>query len=169
MTNKPLEIEYKFLIEMPDLKVISAQPQFRKKKLCQLYLQLPEYRCRIRKTEEKGKLTFCKTFKQDVTSLTRIEIEETITEAEFNELSAYIARGTAPIEKTRYTFSYDGYTLELDVFPFWSDLAFLEIEVESEDVTPPLPPFIKVIKDVSDDKSFRNSTLARRIFEGTLI
>lgn len=175
MKNKPLEIEYKFLIEMPDLALLREQPQFREKKLCQLYLELPDNigeiskRCRIRKTEEDGKVTFRKTFKQDVTSLTRIEIEEEIDEAEFEELSKFIADGTSPIEKTRYTFIYKGYTLEVDVFPFWSDLAFLEIEVESEEVKPPLPPFIKVIKDVSSDKNYRNASLARRIFEGSLI
>ena len=70
MENKPLEIEYKFLIEMPHLNILEAQPEFKSKKLCQMYLELPEgfsefgTRCRIRKTEEEGKITFYKTFKK---------------------------------------------------------------------------------------------------------
>ncbi len=174
MNNKPLEIEYKFLIEMPDLKVLSAQPQFREKKLCQMYLELPAgfselgTRCRIRKTEENGKISFRKTFKKDVTELTRIEIEEEIAENEYTSLSKFLRKGTAPVEKTRFTFFYEGYTCEVDVFPFWETQAFLEIEVESESVIPPVPDFIKVIKDVSKDKKYRNSALAKGIFDGTL-
>lgn len=175
MKNKPLEIEYKFLIEMPDVKVLEAQPEFKAKKLCQMYLELPENstgfgkRCRIRKIEEKDKTTYIKTFKKDVTNITRIEVEEEISEAEFERLSEFLSKGTAPVEKTRYTFFYEGYTCEVDVFPFWNDKAFLEIEVESEKVKPPIPPFINVIKDVSTDKMYRNSVLAQMIFRGTII
>ena len=174
MDKKPLEIEYKFLIEMPDLEVLSAQPEFKEKKLCQMYLQLPTHfsefgtRCRIRKVEENGKKTYYKTFKKDVTGLTRIEIEEEISEAEFTGLSKFLSKGTAEISKTRYTFFYEGYTCEVDIFPFWKDKAFLEIEVESENILPPVPPFIKVIKDVSADKTYRNSALAQMIFQGTI-
>ncbi|MBQ7809420.1 MAG: CYTH domain-containing protein [Clostridia bacterium] len=175
MENKPLEIEYKFLIEMPCLKTLEAQPEFKAKKLCQMYLELPEglsefgRRCRIRKIEENGKLTYCKTFKKDVTGITRIEVEEEISEEEFNTLSKFLKAGTAPIEKTRYTFFYEGYTCEVDIFPFWKDKAFLEIEVESESITPPIPPFINIIRDVSTDKMYRNSVLAQMIFQGTII
>ena len=175
MKNKPLEIEYKFLIEMPDVKILEAQPEFKAKKLCQMYLELPDglsefgKRCRIRKVEEMGKVTYIKTFKKNVTGITRIEVEEEITEGEFAELSAFLKKDTAPVEKTRYTFFYEGYTCEVDVFPFWNDKAFLEIEVESEKVTPPIPPFINVIKDVSTDKNYRNSVLAQMIFKGTTI
>ncbi len=175
MSKQPLEIEFKFLIEMPDIKLIEKQPEFREKKLCQMYLELPQSssefgtRCRIRKTEENGETTFYKTFKKTVTDLTRIEVEEEISDVEFTELSKFIKAGTSPVEKTRYTFFYEGYTCEVDVFPFWDDKAFLEIEVENESVKPPVPPFIKVIKDVSCDKMYRNSVLAQRIFQGTII
>ena len=175
MDKKPLEIEYKFLIEKPDLRVLEAQSQFKEKKLCQMYLELPESsqefgkRCRIRKTEEAGKVTFCKTFKKDVSGLTRIEVEEEIGKDEFEHLSQFILKGYAPVEKIRYTFFYEGFTCEVDVFPFWDNKAFLEIEVESEAVLPPIPDFIKVIRDVSTDKMYRNSVLSQLIFRGTII
>lgn len=173
--NLPLEIEYKFLIEMPDSELLCAQADYREKKLCQMYLELPSglsehgTRCRIRKSEENGKATYFKTFKKAVTEMTRIEIEEEIDEAEYLKLSEYIKKGTAPVEKVRHTFTFEGYTCEIDIFPFWDTRAFLEIEVESEDVLPPVPSFIKIIKDVSKDKNYRNSVIAKRIFEGTSI
>lgn len=174
MNTEPLEIEYKFLIKMPDLKVLSSQPEFKEKKLCQMYLELPlgfsEFgtRCRIRKTEEQGRVTYRKTFKKDITDLTRVEIEEEIKEEEYIELSKFIRKGTAPISKTRLTFFHKGYTCEVDIFPFWNTQAFLEIEVENESVTPPIPDFIKIIKDVSKDKAYRNSSIAGLLFKGTI-
>lgn len=174
MSSTPLEIEYKFLIEIPDFKTLEAQPDFKEKRLCQMYLELPQgfsefgTRCRIRKTEECGKVTYRKTFKKDLTELTRVEIEEEISEQEYTELTKFLRKGTAPVEKTRLTFSFEGYTCEVDIFPFWKSQAFLEIEVESESVIPPIPDFIRVIKDVSKDKNYRNSALAKGIFDGTL-
>lgn len=180
MNNLPLEIEYKFLIEMPDLKKLKEMPDYREMKLTQMYLSLPHgvstfgSRCRIRKIEEQDKVTFVKTFKRDIISdsdsaaLTRVEVEDEITEAEYLSLSAFIRQGMAPVEKTRITFLYESHTLEIDIFPFWQDKAFLEIEVQSEDILPPIPDFIKVIKDVSLDKSYLNSSLATRIFDGSL-
>ncbi len=175
MNNMPLEIEYKFLIEIPDLKVLSAQPDFREKHLTQMYLELPSElnevstRCRIRRVEEQGKISFRKTFKRSLSDLTRVEIEEEISLEEYTLLSRYILEGTAPIEKTRLTFSYEGFTLEVDIFPFWQDKAFLEIEVESESINPPIPSFIKIIEDVSTNKAYRNFNLSKGIFKGTLI
>ena len=174
MNNTPLEIEYKFLILMPDLQVLRKQCDYKEKKLCQMYLELPAgysphgSRCRIRKTEVDGKITYFKTFKKDLDGIRRIEIEEEISEAEFNTLSRYRASDTVPIEKTRHTFTFAGYTCEVDVFPFWSDRAFLEIEVENETTVPAVPSFIEIIKDVSTDKNFRNSVLAKRIFDGSI-
>lgn len=174
MNNMPLETEYKFLIEIPDLKLLSIQPDFREKHLTQMYLELPSElnevstRCRIRRVEEQGKITFRKTFKKSLTDLTRVEIEKEIEEEEYILLSRYILEGTAPIEKTRLTFSYEGFTLEVDIFPFWQDKAFLEIEVESESVKPPVPPFINVLKDVSKDKAYKNFNLAKKLSEGLL-
>ncbi len=175
MNNMPLEIEYKFLIEIPGLRLLSIQPDFREKHLTQMYLSLPSElkevsnRCRIRKVVEDGKVTCFKTFKRSLSDLTRVEIEEEISLEEYTLLSRYILEGTAPIEKTRLTFSYEGFTLEVDIFPFWQDKAFLEIEVESENVKPPIPPFIKVLEDVSKDKAYRNFNLSKGIFKGTLI
>lgn len=174
MNTEPLEIEYKYLIKMPDLKLIAAQRKFRQKELTQLYIELPPHsgefqnRCRIRKSTENGTVKYVKTFKKDISGITRLELEEEISEAEFNRLSAFIQAGTCPVEKRRLSFLYRGFTCEVDIFPFWQDRAFLEIEVESEEVLPELPPFIEVIKDVSKDKSYRNSALARGIFDGTL-
>ena len=64
------------------------------------------------------------------------------------------------IIKDRYCFLYEGQYFELDVFRFWDDRAFLELELKSENQEYKLPPEIKVIEDVSDDYHYKNSYLA---------
>lgn len=167
--NKPLEIEYKYLIKYPDTDTLKAQPEYKKEILLQMYLLLPDEKgnrtkkCRIRRVERDNEVRYIKTFKETITDLTRIEIETEISEEEYNDLSKFINPDTFPINKERHSFSLSGFTYEIDIFPFWQDRAYLEVEVESEDIKPPIPDFIRVIKDVSFDKRYRNSALAANI------
>ena len=51
------------------------------------------------------------------------------------------------------------------MFPFWSDKAFLEVELPSED-TPVTPPdFVRVIREVTDDNRYTNHALAKKLPE----
>jgi len=65
------------------------------------------------------------------------------------------------IQKTRFVFKFNDQVFELDVFkgPL-KGLAILEIELEDMDDTVELPPFLKVIKEVTKDKKFNNFSLA---------
>ena len=167
--NKPLEIEYKYLIKYPDTDTLKDQPDYKKEVMCQMYLLLPDEKgnktkkCRIRRVERDNEVRYIKTFKETIMDLTRIEIETEISEEEYNDLSKFINPDTFPINKERHSFSLLGFTYEIDIFPFWQDRAYLEVEVESEDIKPPIPDFIRVIKDVSFDKRYRNSALAANI------
>ena len=96
-----------------------------------------------------------------------MEIESEISEKEYTDLKKHCREGFGVIEKTRHVFDYKGLTFELDIFPFWNDKAFLEAEVSSEDIEIPIPDFIEVIKEVTEDISYRNSALAVWVFENT--
>lgn len=167
--DKPLEIEYKYLIRYPDIEILKVQSNYQIANMCQMYLELPEgvsehgKRCRIRCSETEPGTLYTKTFKTKLTDMTRIEVESEISKEEFESLSQYIREGYSPIKKQRHSFSMNGFIYEVDVFPFWQDRAFLEIEVESEDVQPPIPDFITIIKDVTSDDRYRNSALAQKI------
>ena len=65
-----------------------------------------------------------------------------------------------PIKKKRYCFLYEEKYFELDIFPFWNDKAFVELEIKYISEQFVLPPEIKVIKDVSEDKHYKNNYLA---------
>lgn len=167
--NKPLEIEYKFLICYPDIATLSSQPDYSCEDITQIYLELPQGMsihgkyCRIRSVNNSKGTKYIRTFKQSITDMTRIEIEDEISEEEFINLSKYIRKGYAPIKKHRHAFSLFGFRYEIDIFPFWSDRAYLEIEVDSESTNPPIPDFISIIKDVTTDKRYRNTSLAQSI------
>ena len=72
------------------------------------------------------------------------------------------------IEKTRYLVPFEGHTLEIDVFPFWNDRAFCECELQSEDEPLPLPDWLHVYREVTDDPRYTNRALARSVPDGIL-
>lgn len=87
----------------------------------------------------------------------RIEKESRISEAEYLES----IKGEKVLYKNRYLIIYGEKCFELDMFPFWSDKALLEIELKSETESFAIPPFLKVFKEVTQDKTYRNSVLSQ--------
>ena len=68
-----------------------------------------------------------------------------------------------PIKKTRYAIPFDGHIVEVDVYPFWSDRAVMEIELLSEDEAYTVPECIEIIKEVTADKRYSNRALSKQI------
>ena len=64
------------------------------------------------------------------------------------------------IRKTRYCVVYNNQYIEIDIYPFSKDKAILEIELNHEQQDIDLPPFIEVIKEVTDDDYYKNINLA---------
>ena len=64
------------------------------------------------------------------------------------------------IRKTRYCLTYESQYFEIDIYPFWNDKAIVEIELSDENTQIAFPPFLKVIKEVTDDKNYSNFALA---------
>ena len=56
---------------------------------------------------------------------------------------------------------YNSEYFELDIYPFWSDRATLEIELLDENQPYTLPDFISVIREVTFEKEYRNFALAQ--------
>ncbi|MBQ4370575.1 MAG: hypothetical protein II784_06185, partial [Oscillospiraceae bacterium] len=99
-----------------------------------------------------------------VSAMTRVEREEHISDEEYRILLSEKRDETLrTIEKTRWRIPWDGHTLEVDVFPFWKKQAFCEIELESEAEEYSLPDYIELIRDVSAEKEYVNSALAKNI------
>lgn len=161
--GKPVEIERKYLIKMPDISVLKAQPNYSRSYIEQAYISGDGKSTggRIRKRQYDDVCKYYKTFKESVSGITRIEIETEISLQEYNALMKNRLEGTRIIEKVRHCFEFAGKIMELDIYSFWDDKASLEVELCSEDENVELPGFIDIIADVSEDKSFSNFSLAK--------
>ena len=158
---EPLEIERKFLIEYPDIKWLEGLANCRKVDIIQTYLTAREGdELRVRQRGENGSYIYYKTLKRSLSGAKRIEIEERLNQEEYLRLLMEADPGKRPIRKTRYCLTWENQYFEIDIYPFWDDKAIMEIELAEETVDIHFPPQIKVIKEVTDDDSYKNASLA---------
>ena len=104
---------------------------------------------------------YFQTTKRMVTGLKRVEVERRLSKDEYLRLLMDADPGCRPIRKTRYCLTYDNQYFEIDVYPFWNDKAVMEIELNDENADVRFPDLIQVIREVTDDPSYKNSALAR--------
>jgi CYTH domain-containing protein len=118
---------------------------------------------RVRQRGEDGHYIYLKTVKRRISGLKRIEIETRITQDEYLSLLMDADTTKRQIRKTRYCMMYENQYFEIDVYPFWTDQAIMEIELSNENDEIRFPKHIKVIKEVTDDDSYKNASLANKI------
>ena len=168
MEDTPYEIERKYLIRMPDLNWLSSVAE--RSHITQTYLLRDEAGMseRVRRRETKGHVVFTHTSKKRVSPVKRIEIEREISRHEYDQLLLRADPDRKVIEKDRYCLLFCGMVYEIDVFPFWNDRAFLEIELKDENQPFPWPDGIVCLREVTEDKRYTNSALARHVPEDEL-
>ena len=158
------EIEIKYLIALPDAAFLRAQPGCEIWEIEQIYLTAePGTTRRIRRVVENGETRYYRTFKRPVSVLTSDEDEGQISREAYEAYRAEADPEKQPILKTRSRVPHAGQVLEFDLYPFWSDRAVMEIELESEAQQPIVPGWVKVLKDVTADYRYKNSQLAKMI------
>lgn len=159
---EPFEIERKFLIEYPDEGELRRLPNCQQVEIIQTYLTINEdVESRVRQRGINGSYIYIQTTKKKVSDLKRMELERRLSKDEYLRLLMDADPNYRPIRKTRYCLTYDNQYFEIDVYPFWNDKAILEIELASEDTEIRFPGQIRVIREVSDDPSYKNAALAR--------
>lgn len=165
MNGKHYEIERKYLIRYPDIQTLLRQKGVEQWEITQIYLTVsgPNETRRIRQIVSGGEIRYYKTFKKRLSDLTNEEDEGEIDQLEYIRLCKEMQPGCKPLGKTRYRIPYQGHVLEFDIYPFWSDRAIMEIELEREDEGAALPDYVRVIRDVSDDPAYKNRQLAERV------
>lgn len=163
--EKHFEIERKYLIRYPDLSLVQAQPNCTAWEIVQIYLteQEPGITRRIRQVTCDGETRYFKTSKRKVNALSCEEVEQEITQDEYIRDARECDPARRPIVKTRYRLPHEGHILELDVYPFWTDRAILEIELDSENEAARIPNYLTVIREVSGELAYKNRQLAVRV------
>lgn len=160
---EPFETERKFLIEYPDINALRENPYCEKIDICQTYiLEDGKEECRVRKRGAEGSYIYFKTAKTRVSDIKRIETEERITRKEYEELLKKADPTRNEIRKTRYCLVSGNMYFEIDVYPFWTDKAIMEIELTDEAQPFSVPENIKIIKEVTEDEAYKNSSLAKK-------
>ena len=159
---EPYEIERKFLIEYPDIMELEKMPNCQRVEIIQTYLKSREgEETRVRQRGIDGDYIYFQTTKKKVTNLKRVEVERRLSKDEYLRLLMDADPACRPIRKTRYCLTYDNQYFEIDVYPFWEHQAIVEIELNDENCEIRFPDKIKVIKEVTEDETYKNASLAR--------
>lgn len=157
----PQKIERKFKIQMPDMKDITIEHQ--SIDIQQHYLKGhgPKKHERIRRRGKQGSHTYYHTTKRYIKKGTKIELEEKISKKRYYDLLNIADQKLFPIIKERICFLWENQYFEMDIFKKnLKGLCILEIEVGSKKQKVKLPPWIKVIQEVTDNKNYNNYELA---------
>lgn len=159
---EPYETERKFLTEYPNIAELENNPNCKRIEIIQTYLNSENgEEIRVRQRGENGNYIYFKTIKKKVNDVKRIEIENRLSKDEYLALLMEADTSKKQIRKTRYCLTYESQYFEIDVYPFWNDKAIVEIELNDENAEIIFPDFIKIIKEVTDDESYKNATLAQ--------
>ncbi len=161
--NRKIEIERKFLIRYPDVEFLQNVPGCVCTMIEQTYLLCDVGSLRVRKSVSDGKVRYFRNLKRNITDISRHEDEKIISEEIYSELLLCADKERKTVAKTRYAIPYMGHIMEIDVFPFWNDRAFLEVELGAEDEEFAVPSYIEIIKEVTQDKRYTNKALAKEV------
>lgn len=156
---EPYEIERKFLIELPDIAWLNKN--CKKTEIIQTYLKSNDDEIRVRQRGINGNYIYTQTIKKNINNIKRIEIEKRLSKDEYLELLMDADTKKHQIRKTRYCLVYKNQYFEIDIYPFWNDKAIVEIELNNENQQIEFPSKLKIIKEVTNDKKYKNSELAK--------
>ena len=161
---EPFEIERKFLIAYPNIKELENMPNCTKVDITQTYLKSEgDTERRVRSRGIDGDYLYYLTEKRKISNLKRIETERKLTQDEYLALLMESDNKLHTIHKTRFCLSENNQYFEIDIYPEWDNQAIMEIELSSEDETIKTPGFIKIIKEVTDDESYKNYQMAKEM------
>jgi CHAD domain-containing protein/CYTH domain-containing protein len=151
----PLEIERKYLLRgLPEMTRATEPLEVE-----QGYLPGALLRERLRRTSLAGEVTCWRSIKAG-RGVTRIEVEEEIAAELFDRLWP-LTEGSRVV-KRRYRIPDGDVVWEIDEF-LERDLVLAEVELETEAMEVTLPDWIRelVVREVTGEAEFLNSTLAR--------
>lgn len=163
MENK--EIERKYLIETPKRDSLAARCSH-VYAMEQTYLRgKAGVTRRVRKRSENGATAYFYTEKEPVSDCTAVEREREISPAAYEALLKERDPALRTIVKTRYCLPWENHLFEIDLYPFWTEMAVMEVELKEENEAVAFPPEIRIRREVTGDRRFKNVSLARDVPE----
>ncbi|MDE5754447.1 MAG: hypothetical protein K2H89_07905 [Oscillospiraceae bacterium] len=164
-SEMPIEIERKYVISYPDSAVRNQIPDFAATGITQVYLKPDDsgFGRRIRKQVFSDHIEYTYTRKKKIAFGERIELEDQITEAEYQKLLQEADPTHHSIQKIRYSIPYQNQILELDLYAFSQKLATLEIELPDINTPVQIPDWVNILADVTDMPGYSNFELSQTL------
>ena len=163
MDGIPYEIERKFLIKYPKPEFLARCDDI--STIEQTYL-VPGERGgteRVRKRGREGAFVYTHTEKIRINDMRRVELEEEISREQYEGFLERADKSRSKIAKQRICYYYKEQMFEIDLFPFWQDRAIMEIELRDEKQAVSFPPELEIIKEVTSDRRYTNSSMAAAV------
>jgi CYTH domain-containing protein len=169
MTEVPLEIERKLLVEVTDLDALAAAASS-VSAITQTYLTNDDglaerVRRREVRTADGTRVQLTHTSKRAVSAGVVEEDEHEIDEPAYATLLERRDPSRVPVVKTRHVVPWAGRVLEIDEFSAPRAFWMLEVELPgTDDLDAPLdlPPWLVVTSEVTGDPAYANWNLALR-------
>lgn len=159
---QPVETERKFLVRLGlDPNDLTAHARV---DIEQFYLLSNDSDggLRFRKRSQNGDAVYFRTYKRPgAHPASRIETEDFITAGEYEFGKQFMLPGSRFVRKVRHCFVYEHQYFELDEFSEPAlDYCLLELELAHPDQPITLPPFLKVVREVTGEPVYANYALA---------
>lgn len=158
---QPLEIERWFLLPLDtDPRHFPVSTTF--VDIHQRYLAKTKlgFRRRVRTRIHRGHRLYVYTEKKKVRPSVRVQKERLIGEREYEQLLREADTGRREVAKRRFSFVWHNQYFQLDVIFSPMRLVKLEAELTEEQQKLDLPPFIRVLREVTGDDRYSNSSIA---------
>lgn len=158
----PIQKQHKFLVESIDIDKLSECLPV-KLEIEQFFTdETPTENTMVRKTSKDGDSTYSSTIKRDTKKASeRITTSRRITDKDYYELKKQT--DDTPIIKNRYCFTYNKQYYRLDFFNQPEGLIILETGLTNLNQEIIIPEFIKVKKEITEDMSYRNVSIYKKI------
>ena len=161
--EKPVEKFYKYLVEVDEqmIEKIKAEQAYSNVHIEQYYLTSPNgVERRIRRRVRNGNELFSYSEAKYLSTNERIKSDKVLSSRQYYDYKPEIDKNLKSINKERHSFINNNKFYKLDIFDFDQNKGLLSAQVgEGESIE--LPSYIKVIKEVTNDKTYKNYYLAQ--------
>ncbi|MDO5132441.1 MAG: AAA family ATPase [Eubacteriales bacterium] len=159
----PYEFRRRYLIEYPDPDVLEGLADCHRVQIEQVYLRAgQDEEVRVRRRKSGDDEVFYLTRYKIEGGRKRLEAEGKLSAREYQRSLGSADPSIPPVQKTRYCLTWQRQYYEIDLYPFWTDRAVLEVSLREEREEVKIPPFLHVLKEVTGDEEYEVSVLARR-------
>lgn len=160
----PVEKYSKYLIKVDDalLDKFSKEDNYECSHIIQHYLKSDDgYEKRIRARYKGDDVQYTYSEAYYLANNERIKLDRVITRRQYNNYEREIDDTLNVTDKMRYSFIDDGLFYKLDVFNFDKTKGLISVADGDDGQKVALPEYIRVIKDVTGDKEYKNYFLAK--------